>query len=131
LTGSVSVNVPAGVTEAIVLIRTACPATSTNAIGASNYAIVTHAVGAQTLLFSANLGPPDSTGTPTATFCPTQSQSGGTGGTAYDATAYAVGFDYPAYESSYPFNVAQTPQITNATGQADVTTSAPATFTGP
>jgi hypothetical protein len=37
----------------------------------------------------------------------------------------AVGFDYPAYESSYPFSTSAAPTISNARGQADVTTSYP------
>jgi hypothetical protein len=128
LTGSVSVNVPSGVTEAVVLMQDSC---STSAAGSNVYSIVTHAVGTQTLQFSAHLGPPDSTGTPTATFCAPEVQQGSTSSYNGLATAYAVGFDYPAYESSYPFNVSQTPQITNAAGQADVTTSAPIPFTVP
>ncbi len=36
---------------------------------------------------------------------------------------YAAGTDYPAYEASYPKNLAQLPLIKSPNGQADVTTS--------
>jgi hypothetical protein len=37
--------------------------------------------------------------------------------------SHAAGLDYPAYESSYPQNLAQLPLIKGSGGQADVTTS--------
>jgi hypothetical protein len=115
-TGSVTLNVPSPITEAVILVRTNdCGGSSTF----DNYAVVTHSTGPQVAVFSANLGPPNAGGTPTSTFCAS------TDSPTPNATAYAVGFDYPAYESSYPFNVAQMPTIVNANGQADVTTSAP------
>jgi hypothetical protein len=117
--GTVTLTVPSGLYEAIVFVRAQdCDATERPNAQPDNYALVTHSSGIQSFVFSANLGPPDDAGAPTPTFC------GGSG-----ATAYAVGFDYPAYESSYPFNVSQTPTITNSNGQADVTTSAPVSFT--
>jgi hypothetical protein len=37
----------------------------------------------------------------------------------------AVGFDYPAYEASYPFSTSEAPTISGMTGTADITTSYP------
>ncbi|MGA8098154.1 MAG: hypothetical protein WB810_05775, partial [Candidatus Cybelea sp.] len=51
-------------------------------------------------------------GEKSATLCPQGSYS-----------IYAVGADWPVYESSYPNNLAQLPLITGPRGQADVTTS--------
>jgi hypothetical protein len=121
LDGTIAVllTVPPGLFETVVLVRTlAC----NNPNGPNtNFSIVTHAGGTQRLVFGANLGPPDASGRPTATTC-----------NGYPGIAYAVGFDYPAYESSFPFDTSQTPSITNGdghTGQADITTSAPIGFT--
>ncbi|MGB8910533.1 MAG: hypothetical protein WCC84_17445, partial [Candidatus Cybelea sp.] len=36
---------------------------------------------------------------------------------------YAVGSDWPAYESAYPKNLSQLPLIKGPSGQADITTS--------
>ncbi len=122
-TGSVIVNVPSGVVEAIILVRAIdCDISERPAQNLNNYAVVTHATGTQQVIFAANLGPPNNAGQPTPTFCAGPSSP-------LHATAFAVGFDYPAYESSYPFNTTQTPKITNASGQADVTTSVPFPFT--
>jgi hypothetical protein len=116
---AVLLTVPPGLFETVVLVRTlAC----NNPNGPNNnFSVVTHASGTQRLVFAANLGPPDASGRPTATTC-----------NGYPGIAYAVGFDYPAYESSFPFDTSQTPSITNGdgrTGQADITTSAPIGFT--
>jgi hypothetical protein len=123
-TGSVSITVPPGLFETIVIIRNRdCDLVERPNAPNDNYAVVTHSAGSQKIVFAANLGPPNNAGNPTPTFC---SDSLGA------ATAYAIGFDYPAYESSYPFNVSPAPAITNGdghTGQADVTTSAPFTLT--
>jgi hypothetical protein len=118
-TTSVVLTVPPGLFETVVMLRTL---NCGNPNGPNNnFSIVTHSAGLQRLLFAANLGPPDSSGRPTATTC-----------NGYPGLAYAVGFDYPAYESSYPFDVSQTPKIANGdghTGQADITTSAPVALT--
>jgi len=133
--GAVSANVPAGVTEAVIMVRTTHCDLAANA-QPDNYAIVTHASGPQIIGFSSNLGPPDATGNPMHTFCTTSDlknfnafakASGSPPATAYPVTSqvFAVGFDYPAYESSYPFDVSPAPKIANASGQADVTTTYP------
>ena len=122
-TGSVIVNVPSGLYEAVIFVRALdCDITERPVQNLNNYAIVTHATGTQQIIFASNLGPPNNAGQPTPTFCAGPSNP-------LSATAFAVGFDYPAYESSYPFNTTQTPKITNITGQADVTTSIPFPFT--
>ncbi len=121
-TGSVVLTVPTGLFETIVFLRSAdCDSTERTNAARDNYAIVTHSSGTQKLTFAANLGPPNNAGQPVPTFC--QSVDGGV-----DAVAFAVGFDYPAYESSYPFDLTQTPKITNGdghSGQADITTTLP------
>lgn len=65
-----------------------------------------------------DLGFPDANGNATASICPGESLS-----------ITIVGFDYPAFEAAYPFDLQQTPTITNASGQADVTINA--TFATP
>jgi hypothetical protein len=114
---SVVLTIPPGLLETIVMVR----AQACNSAPNNNFSIVTHSAGTQQLVFAANLGPPDLSGRPTTTICK-----------GLSGIAYAVGFDYPAYESSYPFDVSQTPRITNGdghTGRADLTTSAPVSFT--
>jgi hypothetical protein len=45
--------------------------------------------------------------------------------------AYAIGFDYPAFESVYPQSFSQTPAIVGPAGQPDITISSPANFFTP
>ncbi len=45
--------------------------------------------------------------------------------------AYATGFDYPAFESVYPQNFSQKPTIVGASGQPDITLSPFTTFLSP
>ena len=115
--GSVSINIPSGLFESIVEVRADdCRNSASNP--ANNYSQVLHASGQQTVVFAAKLGPPGTDGNPSATFCSVNTL----------ATVSVLGFDYPAYESSYPFDHSVVPKITNGdghTGQADVTTSPP------
>jgi hypothetical protein len=126
----VSIAVPPGVTETMVFVEESpCfQNTQAGALGFTPnvwYAAETTGTGQQTLQFSANLGPPDANGNPTHTFC-----------TASDLTASnvnpdtagyywisVVGFDYPAYEASYPQSTAQRPTIASGNGTADITVS--------
>jgi hypothetical protein len=128
--GYVDVNVPAGVTEAVVIASTTrCDfgVLTQQSLPRQQYAIVTRHTGFQSLYLSSNLGPPDSSGNPLHTFCNAADKAQyGTTSAQYDLTA--VGFDYPAYEASYPQSTTGTPAITNGdghTGQADLTAANP------
>jgi hypothetical protein len=114
--GSVQLTVPAGTSEALVEIL---------ALGGSGvgicvqshqsdtyYTLVTHKRGAQALQLADNLGPLTQSGQKTPSICPKGSYE-----------IYAVGADWPVYESSYPANLSQLPPITGPLGQADITTS--------
>ncbi|MGA9944583.1 MAG: hypothetical protein WBP75_06040 [Candidatus Cybelea sp.] len=116
--GTIAVTVPAGVSEALVVVfalhssgkaGSACVLAHTSN---AYYTVVTHKSGAQTLSLADDLGPLTQSGQKSATLCPEGSYS-----------IYAVGADWPVYESSYPNNLAQVPPITGPRGQADVTTS--------
>ncbi len=105
--GSITVTVPRGCTEALIYV---VDTTTTLA-----YTLATKSTGTQTLLLPDTIGPITG-GVATATLA------------AGDAVSvYGVGFDYPAIEAS-PIGKTppQTPTITGASGQADITTS-PAT----
>jgi hypothetical protein len=114
--GTVSVHVPAGSKEALVVIR-AIGASGTGSCVQSHesdqfYTLVAHHAGAQTLALDDNLGQASS-GTATPSICPNQ-----------QFYVYAAGFNYPAYESAYPQNLLEMPTISGPNGQANVTTSA-------
>jgi hypothetical protein len=114
--GTISVNVPHGVSEALVVVR------SIGGSGISPCAqihttdsfttVLARAAGLQHLKLPDNLGPMNQDGNPSPTLC----SKGG-------YQMYAVGADWPMYESSYPKNLTQVPPITGPRGQADVTTS--------
>ncbi|MBV8149191.1 MAG: hypothetical protein JO092_08885, partial [Candidatus Eremiobacteraeota bacterium] len=114
--GTVHVSVPAGVHEAMVVIR----ALGNSGIGVcllshtsdAFYTVITHARGAQGLLLPDSIGPKTQSGKPTPSICPKGTYQ-----------LYAVGADYPIFEAAYPQNLAQLPTIAAANGQADVTTS--------
>lgn len=137
--GIVRLIVPPGVREAIVFVRSSdCDYTAN--LPADNYAIVTHATGPQQVTFGSNLGPPGADGRPKHTFCTSSDLEAynavirSEGGTplaqiGFSTVLSAVGFDYPAYESSYPFNTSAAPHIANGAGQADVTTTYPTLVT--
>ena len=114
--GTIIVNVPAGVTEAMVFIQEGqtapsgiaspyCPAGLTIP---TYYTFFVKGSGVQSITvpdsISPNGGPTLCSGAP--------------------FFVYAAGFDYPAFEAAYPQSTTQNPAITNGTnGQADVTTS--------
>jgi hypothetical protein len=114
--GTIDVSVPAGASEALVIVR---------AIGGSGvgicvqshqtdsfYTVVTNKSGAQALPLADDLGPLTQSGKKTPTICPKGTYQ-----------IYAAGVDYPAFESSYPSDLSQLPLIKGQNGQADVTTS--------
>jgi hypothetical protein len=134
--GSVNVDVPSGVHEAVITIATNdCDLAGRNIqpVYYDHYALETEHTGPQTLFLSSSLGPPSTvTGLPTHTFCTVSDLQAGNAATGavqqsfpLNTSVNAVGFDYPAYESSYPFDMGAAPTISNAGGQADVTTSYP------
>jgi hypothetical protein len=111
--GTGTVTIPAGVTETMVYIVDA-PVGGT----AVFYAIgPIMAAGAQPFALPDNLGPCAGVG------C----QNGaGANQSIHSGDSYfvsAVGFDYPAFQSAPPNNASQTPSITGANGQADITMS--------
>jgi hypothetical protein len=122
---NVLLNVPVGIKEAIVEIATDYCQEQTIANAVSHYySILTTQTGTQSLTLTNNLGPPDADGRPTDTFCTAADDAkSGVGNHRYSIAV--VGFDYPAYEASYPQSTATLPTIANSAGQADITTSAP------
>ncbi len=136
-------SIPAGVQETIVFIATPdCDLSGrdlkTGGGNFNHYSFLVRSSGPQAPIFVApNLGPPAlATGAPTHTFCATSDLAAEQAALAavgaptvvintFVAQVQAIGFDYPAYESSYPFTMSQTPTIRNSAGQADVTTSYP------
>jgi hypothetical protein len=128
--GLVTVNVPPGVTEALVMVvATACQLDPTTGVTLAprHFSLLTRQIGPQSLLLSSKLGPPDSSGNPTDTFCTAADDQKPNASSNHSFTVSAVGFDYPAFEASYPQSTTPGPTIANAAGQADVTTSAPVT----
>ena len=112
--GTISVTVPVGVVEAYVEVVDTTGSCYGLAAPAY-YTIKTTTTGPQTLTLPDTLGPSfAATSTAfTKTIC---------SGDKYQL--YAVGFDYNAFEASYPGNTSPTPTIVGANGQADVTASA-------
>jgi hypothetical protein len=103
------------------------------------YALITTQRGPQTLFLS-NLGPPDAAGNPTHTFCDladAQAQQNLDPSLRLDNirfpfTLVAVGFDYPAFEASYPANTQTLPAIVNAQSRtADLSISPQLACPGP
>jgi hypothetical protein len=109
LTGTVTIG--AGVTETMVFIED----TSTGAF----YTVPVTGTGAQTWTLPPTLGPCNGTN------C--QSGAGATpsinAADSYIVTA--VSFDYPALEAAPPESTSETPTITGANGQADLSTGLP------
>ncbi|HXW50748.1 MAG TPA: hypothetical protein VEJ41_02055 [Candidatus Acidoferrales bacterium] len=129
----ITVDVPPGVTEAVINVNTNDCLLIANR-PSNHYSLLTRTTGPQVLYLSNNLGPPNpATGQPTHTFCTladvAAAQPYEPPGTVLPTTGFygltAVGFDYPAFEASYPQNMSIAPVIQNATGTADVTTSNP------
>lgn len=112
--GTIAVTVPVGVTEAMVILQNRDGSCYPGSNGAPAYfTFLTRTTGAQVITVPPNLGPTFGPQTSTKTLC-----------TGDNYRLYAVGFDYPAFESGPPNNTSPTPAISGANGQADVTTSA-------
>jgi hypothetical protein len=133
--GLIDVTVPPGISEAVINVNAQdCLLASSRPN--NHYSLLTRATGHQTLFLSNRLGPPDQNGVPTHTFCTladvAAAQAVSPPGTVFPTTGRyaltAVGFDYPAYEASYPQSTTAAPEITTGDGHngtADVTTSDP------
>jgi hypothetical protein len=116
--GTATITLPKGTSEAMVVIdakpggypaSSACVQAHTTD---SYYTLVTHKTGTQGLKLPDDLGPLTQSGQKTQSICFKASYY-----------VYAVGADWPAYESSYPSNLSQLPVIKGPNGQADITTS--------
>jgi hypothetical protein len=103
--GTAHFTAPAGVTETLVNIQDF----NTGAI----YTIVSHGSGSKTAALADTLGPANGAGQLTSSL---------NAGDTYEVQL--VGADYPAYEASPQVNASQTPTITGANGQSDVTLTA-------
>jgi hypothetical protein len=152
--GSVTLNVPAGVTESLVTVyATSCqtgavqpspspsptgvtgPTPSPVQIGISNsvFTLYSGARGpAQVFLSLPDFAGPEGPNGRFHSVCTGADAAAlGQGSAVQKVIVYAAGFDYPAFESVYPQSFSQTPKIVGANGQADVTVSALANFTSP
>ena len=123
--GSIAVTVPAGVTEAFVILQNRDGGCYPGANAAPAYfGFRTTTIGAQVIPVPNRMGPTFGSQTSTPTIC-TLAQNTALGGSSGDRfRVYAVGFDYPALEAGPPGNRLQAPTIAGGSGQADVTTSA-------
>jgi hypothetical protein len=143
--GTISYTIPAGVTEALVILYNWGP--SGTGGGNCNYDSLSGtpfvysveipnpsgAATVGTVALSDNLGPSPASGTgslptgdSTHTFCTAadNAASPNAGASADTYQVIGIGFDYPAFEAAYPqSNGNATPVITGANGQADLTMS--------
>lgn len=130
----IDIVVPVGVTETWVWVADAggCyPHTQGNSLGIQYYTVRTTQTGPQQLTIPPDLGPTNGSGS-TPTICSAAQNKAATGdpnATGDKYQVYAAGFDYPAYAAAYPFSTAQTPIITGANGQVDLTATEPIFFT--
>ncbi len=139
--GTIAVTVPAGVTEALVILQDRDGGCYPGANGAPAYfGFRTTTVGAQVITVPNRMGPTFGSQTSTPTICtsaqntpppppPPAVAPPPVPGDRY--RVYAVGFDYPALEAGPPGNRLQAPVIAGATGQSDVTTSTIGVGTSP
>lgn len=108
--GTITLQVPAGVTETLAFIQEGTPNASFCFGGVTPlyYTFLVRGSGTKSITVPDDLGPSG-----TRTLCLTAPYF-----------VYAAGFDYPAYEAAYPQSTSQNPKISNGiNGQADVTTS--------
>jgi hypothetical protein len=129
--GTVTATLPAGVTEALVQILDVGPDTEGAAANCNNalaspvyYTFEFTASGTQTIPAAIGPGTKKAGGSPT--ICSAAANTTANGGTATDGDTFfvqTIGYDYPAYEISYP-NSNHNPAPTLVTGtQADITIS--------
>jgi len=109
---TIGVDVPPGVTEALVYVFDFAYGSSGEFSRKNFYTINTTQTGPQTLSLPNNLGPTGNDQKPTASLV---------AGDFY--FVYVAGFDYPAFEAGPPGNLQQVPTLAGANGQADVTLS--------
>jgi len=132
----VTITVPAGVTETLVTVTgTACQTQAASggtpasvlSVGEA-YTLVSHVAGPGTdrLTLPDFVTPVGGLGT-YQSLCSAAQLAGLNGGFA----VYAVGVDYPAFESVYPQSFSETPAIVAAAGQPDITISLPTSFVTP
>jgi hypothetical protein len=114
--GTVTAIAPAGTSEAMVVVHALRDSGIGDCVLAHTaeayYTLVARHGGTAHLFLPDSIGPRTSSGQPSATICPKGTYQ-----------LYAAGFNYPAYEASYPQNLAQLPRIRGSNGQADATTS--------
>jgi hypothetical protein len=132
----VTITVPAGVTETLVTVTgTACQAQAASGGSPASvltvseaYTLVSHVAGPGTdrLTLPDFVTPVGGLGT-YQSLCSAAQLAGLNGGFA----VYAVGVDYPAFESVYPQSFSETPAIVAAAGQPDITISLPTSFVTP
>jgi hypothetical protein len=132
----VTITVPAGVTETLVTVTgTACqPQAASGGTPASvltvseAYTLVSHVAGPGTdrLTLPDFVTPVGGLGT-YQSLCSAAELAGLSGG----FNVYAVGVDYPAFESVYPQSFSEAPAIVGAAGQPDITISLPTSFVTP
>lgn len=127
---TIPVTLPAGVTEAYVQIYDVGPTTGTSCngsapgAGAAAYTIFVNASGNATL--AGNLGPG---GKPSICTVNLNTAANGTATSSDQFVIELIGFDYPAYEASYPnSNGNPSPTIAGANGQSDITISTAFTY---
>jgi hypothetical protein len=114
--GTIGITAPAGAREAMIDIyvqaRGSGICSASGVQGDVYYTLFTQRHGSQNVVLADDLGPITQSGKSTPTIC-----------RGNYVQIYAVGADYPAYESSYPENLSQLPTIGGPHGQADVSTS--------
>lgn len=118
--GSIAMTIPVGAAEAMAFVEADPLSGSSGTLDACNnahrmtsfYTVLATGSGTHVLSLPDTLGVPDAGGAPTASICSAQTYR-----------VYAVAFDYPAYEAAYPNDLSQTPTMTSASGQADLSTS--------
>lgn len=133
--GTFTVALPAGVTEALIQIEDIGPpemgasgCNSANLIPVY-YTIEATASGTYTLPDMSGPGSPSAPGVSLCTAAQNQAATTAAGTTGVTATGdvflvQTLGFDYPAYEASYPqSNGNPAPTIVGASGQSDITIS--------
>ena len=130
--GTVSATIPAGVTEAMIIVRDGTGGCYPGANGAPvYYTFKTTTTGTQTFTLPDSIGPTFAGQTSTPSIC-TSAQNTAVARLANSAappqpgdtySIYAVGFDYDAFGAGPPGNRSQSPTIAGANGQADITTS--------
>ncbi|MGH7707521.1 MAG: hypothetical protein ACREM8_00940 [Vulcanimicrobiaceae bacterium] len=139
--GSFAVTLPAGVTEAYLQIVDGGPdptsMTPPASCNGSSVGLPTYYTVEVTATESVTLPDSSGPGTPgngTPSIC-TSAQNSKADGATTDGDSFlvqSIGFDYPAYEASYPNSLGNpAPKLSGANGQADITISSVAGYYQP